>query len=115
VRLHDTVYAIDTMGGGCTPGAVRRFDPGSDQLPASCPHRGQQVSLVDVVDAADSGRDDRAVVLFGIQGRWFTPRAGVSPEVAAAVHDVADRALDALPAPRIRRPARRRWPRAGAA
>lgn len=98
LQLHDTVYAIDTMCTGGTPGAVRRIDPRSEQLPARYPHGGQQVSLVDVVDAARSGRNDRAVVLFGIEGRWFTPQAGVSPEVAAAVHDLADRVLNALTA-----------------
>lgn len=95
LRLHDTVYAIDALRTGDTPGAVHRFDPGCC-LPASYPHRSQQVSLADVVDAASSGHDDVAVVLFGIEGRWFTPQAGVSPEVAAAVHDVADRVLGAL-------------------
>ena len=77
---------------------MHRIDPRSEQLPARYPHGGQQVSLVDVVDAARSGRNDRAVVLFGIEGRWFTPQAGVSPEVAAAVHDLADRVLNALTA-----------------
>ena len=98
LRLHDTVYAIDTMHTGGMPGAVCRFDPGSGQLPASYPHGGRQVSLVDVVDAANSRHDDTAVVLFGIEARWSTPRAGVSPEVAAAVHDLADQMFDAVTA-----------------
>jgi hydrogenase maturation protease len=96
LRLHDTVYAIDTVRTGDRPGAVRRFDPGGGQLPATYPHGGQQVSLVDVVDAVNSGHNDAAVVLFGIEGRWFTSRAGVSPEVAAAVHDLADQVLNAV-------------------
>lgn len=98
LELHDTVYAIDTTCSGGTPGAVRRIDPRSDQLPDRYPHSGQPVSLVDVVDAARSGGDDPAVVLFAVEARWFTAQAGVSPEVAAAVHDLADGVLDALTA-----------------
>lgn len=55
------------------------------------------MSLADVVDAVRSVPDDPSVELFGIEGRWFTPRAGVSQEVAAAVHALADRVLNGLP------------------
>lgn len=96
LQVHDTVYAIDTMRTGGTPGAVRRIDPEGDQLPASYPSGGEQVSLVDVVEAAVTGRNELVVVVFAIEGRWFTPQAGVSPEVAAAVHDLADSVLAAL-------------------
>ncbi|HSJ46069.1 MAG TPA: hypothetical protein VK923_15455 [Euzebyales bacterium] len=49
-----------------------------------------------MIDAAGSDRTDLVVELFCIEGRWFTPQAGVSPEVVAAVHDLADRVLGAL-------------------
>ena len=96
LQVHDTVYAIDTMRTGGTPGAVRRIDPEGDQLPASYPRGGEHVSLVDVIESTVSGRNELVVVLFAIEGRWFTPQAGVSPEVAAAVHDLADSVLAAL-------------------
>lgn len=89
LRLHDTVYAIDTLHTGDTPGVVRRIDSGGDRLPASYPPADQRVSLVDVIDAADEDNGEPAVVVFGIEGRWSNRRAGISPEVAAAVHDLA--------------------------
>lgn len=95
-RRHDRVFVIDAMPPGTTPGSIRRIDPRTDELPAH--RRGpSDVDLADVVTMVrtdDPGTD--ALVVYGIEGRWSTPQAGISPEVAAAAHDLAERILDAV-------------------
>ncbi len=96
VWWHDVVFVIDALRPGHEPGAVHRFDPAAGDPPA--PRCGlHELSLADVVTGART-RDvpPRKVVVIGIEGRWFTAQAGMSPEVCGAVHDVADEIVGAV-------------------
>lgn len=94
-RRHDRVFVVDALRPAHAPGAVHRFDPGRDGAPA--PRCGlHDVGLADVVTGAWK-RDDggREMIVIGIEGRWFTPQAGLSPEVCDAVRNVAEQILGA--------------------
>lgn len=95
LRVHDVVFVVDALRPGREPGAVRHFDPAAD---APAPPCGlHEPSLGDVVTGAQTQViAPRRLVGIGIEGRWFTPEAGVSPEVCGAARDVADEILDAV-------------------
>ncbi len=95
LRRHEVVFVVDALRPGRRPGAVHRFDPSAD---APAPECGQHaLSLADVVtDARTREVAPREVIAIGIEGRWFTPEAGVSPEVCGAAHDVADEIVGAV-------------------
>lgn len=99
-QRHDGIYAIDTLRAGGFPGTVRRVDP-IREPPPSYPHPWRHLSLIDVADIATTHGAYEAVVLLGIEGRWFSHDAGISPEVAAAVHDLADDVVRAVTGDRV--------------
>jgi hydrogenase maturation protease len=94
---HDTVYLLDTVRTGSRPGKVHRIDPMTDALPPGHGDRSSDLSLRDVISLARTrrGRTHDLVVL-GIEGRWFRPESGVSPEVAAAAHRVSEQIIGAV-------------------
>lgn len=95
-RRHDLVFVVDSLRAGKAPGAVRRFDPSSDDPPA--PDCGlHEIGLADVVTGTGAPADwPSEMVVIGIEGRWFTRQAGLSPEVCDAVHNVAEQILGAV-------------------
>jgi len=89
----DSVILIDAMRSGRPAGTVCVFDPrqapfGSEAFPVSTHGLG----LFDALALAEElGRLPRRVVIYGIEGRNFAPCDEISPEVLAAVEDVARR------------------------
>jgi len=89
----DSVILIDAMRSGRPVGTVCVFDPreapiGSEAFPVSTHGLGLFEALA---LAGELGRLPRRVVIYGIEGRNFAPGDEISPEVLAAVEEVARR------------------------
>lgn len=95
LHRHDIVFVVDALRAGREPGAVRHFDAADDPPAPRCGLH--ELGLADVVTGARTRAvAPRQVIAIGIEGRWFTPEAGLSPEVCGAAHDVADEILGAV-------------------
>ncbi len=89
----DEVVIIDAMSSGATPGTIRRFDAQARRLPAGFARGSTHAfGVAEALDLARAlGRLPARVVVYGIEGRDFAAGEGLSPEVAAAVDEVARR------------------------
>jgi hydrogenase maturation protease len=89
---HDTdaVVIIDATAAGSSPGTIRRYDAHQRPVPAvfsrSSTHSFGVAEAIELSRAL--GRLPARVVVFGIEGRDFSPGEGLSPEVDAAVDAV---------------------------
>jgi hydrogenase maturation protease len=94
----DEVIVIDATLSGAEPGTVSRFDALDGPLPAESfglsTHGfglGQTIEL-----ARATGQLPARLQVYGIEARQADPGSGISPEVAAAVEQVAASILDDL-------------------
>ena len=94
----DAVVVIDATSSGSEPGTIRRYDAHERPLPSafsrSSTHSfgvGEAIELARVL-----GRLPAHVVVFGIEGRDFTPGEGLSPDVDAAVDEVVRRVAEEM-------------------
>jgi hydrogenase maturation protease len=89
----DAVVVIDATSSGLKPGTIHRYDAHEGPLPSvfsrSSTHSFGVAEAVELGRAL--GRLPACVVVFGIEGRDFTPGEGLSPEVSAAVDEVVKR------------------------
>jgi hydrogenase maturation protease len=89
----DTVVVIDATSSGSEPGTIRRYDAHERPLPSvfarSSTHSFGVAEAVEL--ARVLGRLPARVVVYGIEGRDFTPGEGLSPDVDAAVDEVVRR------------------------
>ena len=81
---------------GSEPGTIRRYDAHERPLPSvfsrSSTHSFGVAEAVELARAL--GRLPARVVVFGIEGRDFTPGEGLSPDVDAAVDEVVRRVTE---------------------
>ena len=88
----EVVWLVDAVSSGAEPGTVHRHDASSEPLPArlfdtSTHHFG----LAEAVELGRAlGRLPAKVVVFGIEGATFETGDTLSPQVQAAVGQVAD-------------------------
>jgi hydrogenase maturation protease len=95
-RGRGAVVLVDAVVSGATPGAIRRFDVSSTPLPSRLRSSSSThaVGLDQAVELARAlGCLPARVVIYIVEGHHFEARAGLSPEVAAAIPAVADRVL----------------------
>lgn len=101
---HDIVFVVGAARPDARPGLIRRSEPLEQPDPKHLLHLPLDVDLGDAITIGHKmNRLPRLLVLYSIEGQRFTQRAGVSPEVASAAHDVAGCILaeiDALTATR---------------
>jgi hydrogenase maturation protease len=95
-----SVIAIDAMAPICEPGHVHRFDltdsPLSIGFASSSSHA---FGVAETIELARSlGRLPQYLVAYLVEGEQFGTGAPLSPSVAAAVDDVAERVLAELSA-----------------
>jgi hydrogenase maturation protease len=87
-----TTYVVDATRSGLPPGTVRRFEADDAPLPDDLQH--SSTHLIGVAEAIELGRTlgklPLRTILIGIEGARFDAGAGLSPEVARAVEEVAD-------------------------
>ncbi|MGE0707630.1 MAG: hydrogenase maturation protease [Planctomycetota bacterium] len=94
----DAVVILDAMRAGRPPGTIARFDALAGPLPAdafalSTHHLGvaQAVELARALDALP-----RRLIVLGVEGADFSAGAALSPDVAAALDELVQRALAEL-------------------
>jgi hydrogenase maturation protease len=94
-REVDTVVLIDAAFSGALPGIVYRFDAAETELPRRLfAYSSHLFGVSEAVEMARSlGLLPNRLVVYGIEGSTFAYGAGLSPPVARAVEEVADRVL----------------------
>jgi hydrogenase maturation protease len=92
-RGADAVIVVDAMSSGSEPGTIRRYDAHERPLPAAFSRSStHSFGVAEAVELARAlGRLPARLVVFGIEGRDFTPGDVLSPDVEAAVDEVARR------------------------
>lgn len=92
----DAVVVIDATASGSEPGTIRRYEAHEAPLPAVFSRQStHSFGVAEAVELARAlARLPARVVVFGIEGRDFTPGEGLSPEVDAAVDEVVKRVTE---------------------
>lgn len=93
----DAVIMIDAVSSGSAPGTIHRLEPDGNPLSAQMFHSSTHAfSLPDAIEMARAlnGLPPR-LLLFGIEGRNFQTGAELSPEVSAALPEIADQVREA--------------------
>ena len=91
----EKVWLIDAVESRQPPGMVHRLEAHSTELPREFFHCSTHAfSVAEAVELARSlDLLPPEVVVYGIEGRWFEPGQKLTPEVAAAIDDAAQRIL----------------------
>ena len=91
----DALVCIDASAPMGVPGRIRRIDLASTELPPDLARASSHA--FGVADAIALARSlhlaPREIVLYAVEGMSFDGLSPLSPEVAAAVDDVADRVI----------------------
>ncbi len=88
------VFLIDGVKSGAEPGKIFRFEPFIENLPEDVfpPASSHRLSLSQIIEIARTlGKQPRQLVLYGIEGINFDYGTVMTPQVATAVLEVADR------------------------
>jgi hydrogenase maturation protease len=88
----DAVVIVDAVRSGRAPGVVHRIDASAAPLPArlQASTSSHAVGVADAIELARTlGRLPRRVVVLGVEGHRFDAGAPLSPEVSAALDEVA--------------------------
>ena len=92
----DAVVIIDATSSGSGPGTIRRYEAHERPLPSvfsrSSTHAFGVAEAIELARAL--GRLPARDIVFGIEGRDFTPGEGLSPDVDAAVDEVVKRVTE---------------------
>ena len=84
------VIVVDAVSSGGEPGTIHRFEAAGQPLPAL--FSGSSTHAFGLAEAVELARQlDRlppSLVIYGVEGKSFTPGEGLSPEVEAAVPGV---------------------------
>ena len=97
-RDADFVVVVDAVQSGSAPGTVHRWDAHRENLPPGFPATSSHVlGLAETLSLARTlGRMPRGLIVFGIEGKTFELGDGLSPQVAVAVEEAADRIEDEI-------------------
>lgn len=94
----ETVILIDAVQSGAAPGTIHRHDASRQPLPAKwfrC--STHQLGVAEAVELARTLNFLPArVIVFGIEGKDFSPGQGLSVEVTASVQKAAAQVLEEL-------------------
>ena len=90
-RDTEFVVLIDAVHSGAEPGAIHRLDAQAQPIPANFFHYSTHAfSVAEAVELARAlGQLPPRLIVYGIEGKDFASGEGLSPEVAAAVEQVA--------------------------
>lgn len=89
---HAAVVLIDAISSESPPGTIVEIDASHTVLPAGMCHSTHALGPAEAVELARAlGRLPSKITLIGIEGRDYSFGAGLSPEVEAAVSEVARR------------------------
>lgn len=86
------VIIADAMQSGAAPGTIHRIDASTQPIPAT--HRCPSTHAFSIVEAIELGRTLQQlppqVIIYGIEGKDFTPGAELSLAVEHVVHEVVE-------------------------
>lgn len=87
----DALWLVDAVSSGAAAGTVLRVDVAEKQLPADLFRAStHHLGLADAVELARAlGRLPGRTIFYGIEGGSFDAGEGLSPQVEAAVAEVA--------------------------
>ena len=90
-RGAELVVLIDAVHSGAAPGHIHRLDAETEPIPSNFFHYSTHAfSLAEAVELARAlGELPPRLIVYGIEGSDFTSGEGLSPQVAAAVEQVA--------------------------
>ncbi len=94
----DRVIVVDAVSSGSEPGLIHRIEVNDQPLPAylSCGST-HAFGLAEAVELARQlDRLPASLVIYGIEGRSFTPSTDLSPEVQAAAEMVIEQLAQEL-------------------
>ncbi len=92
----EKVWLVDAVESRQPAGKIHRLEAHATELPREFFHCSTHAfSVAEAVELARSLELlPSEVVVYGIEGRWFEPGQKVTPEVAAAIDEVAERILN---------------------
>ena len=92
------VVIVDAMHGGLAPGTVRRFDAIQERLnETALTHFSHEIGVAAAVELARAlGKLPSQLSVYGIEGRSFALGEPLSPDVASAVEETAQRIIGEL-------------------
>ncbi len=96
-RGAEAVVLVDAVRGCGSPGSVHRFDASREPLPAPAGAGTHSLGFAAAIELGRRlGELPERVVAIGIEGAEFTPGAGISAPVAAAIEPAAEAVLAEL-------------------
>jgi hydrogenase maturation protease len=89
----DAIICIDAVASANAPGSIHRFDLTAADLPNQfAVASSHALGLVDAIALARALQETpRQIIVYGVEGVCFAAAAPLTPEVAAAIVDVAHR------------------------
>ena len=99
------MYLVDAVSSGGEPGSIYRFDATAQPLGAQFSRRGTHAfGVAETIELSRAlGRLPLQLIGYGIEGRSFGPRAGLSPDAHRAVSIASARLLTEVTAARADR------------
>jgi hydrogenase maturation protease len=93
-----SILLVDAVSSGAVPGTIHRFDAQAGPLPTELKHRSSHsFGVAEAVEVARAlGRLPSHMVVYGVEGKNFSPGRDLSPEVERAVEEVASRLISEL-------------------
>jgi len=95
-----SVLLVDAVSSGAAPGTIHRFETQAGPLPTRLKHHSSHsfgvAEAVEVARALD--RLPPRLVVYGVEGKNFSPGWDLSPEVERAVEEVASRLVSEIKA-----------------
>jgi hydrogenase maturation protease len=88
----DEAWLVDACRSGASPGTIHRIDCTMDRIPPCGSVSSHDFGLAEAIELARAlGTLPPHCVLYAIEAADFTLGAPLSPDVAAAAHEVAER------------------------
>lgn len=94
-----SVFVIDCAASGENPGKIFRFDAINEKIPGDLfdGYSTHSISVVDAIELAGTlGRLPKSLLVFGIEGKDYSPGTQLSQEVKLAADKLTDQILNEL-------------------
>ena len=91
------VIIIDCATSGTKPGTIYRFDALNEKIPGELfdGYSTHSISVVDAIELAGTlGRLPKRLLVYGIEGKDYSPGTQLSPEVKMAADQLVEQILD---------------------